>query len=51
MLLVDHLLADFDEIWYAVFNKHGESKKRKTGSVTPFSKMSAAAILKINERP
>jgi hypothetical protein len=31
--------------------KQAESQKRKTGSVPPFFKMAAAAILKIDKMP
>ena len=48
LLWVGHLLTDFDEILYSDYNKHAESEKRKIVSVAPFSKMAAAAILKIN---
>jgi hypothetical protein len=51
MGLTTHLLPDFDETWYADYEKYAESKKRKTGSVAPYSEMAVVAILKINALP
>ena len=47
MLSIGHLSPDFDEIWYTYWNEHAEFKKRKSGSLPPFSKMAAAAILEM----
>ena len=41
---------DFDEIWYTNVKTHAEFKKRKSGGLSPFSKMAAAANLKISLR-
>ena len=47
MLSVGYLSPDFDEIWYTDWNEHSEFKKRESGSLQPFFKMAAAAILKM----
>jgi hypothetical protein len=42
-------MPDLDEIWYTDSVKHAEFRKRGCGSVTPFSKMAVASIIKIDE--
>ena len=48
LLFNGQVVPDFDEKWYIDQSEIAEFKKRKTGSLSPFSKMAAAAILKIN---
>ena len=49
-LWIEQLQPDFDENWYTDVIAPAEFKKCLIGRLTPFSKMAAAAILKIDHQ-